>query len=115
MGLALLAVTGTVWAGDQDLDTEKIAVKFKREVERGGHKMVTMQEVRGWLGQKKDLPGMFVGRLRVGEALGPRKGALLGHLLPTLLPGTTSPFSIVLRDETEKEPLLGGNLSQRVP
>ena len=36
MGLAFLAVAGTVWAADKELDNEKIAVKFEREVELGG-------------------------------------------------------------------------------
>jgi thiosulfate/3-mercaptopyruvate sulfurtransferase len=55
MGLSLWAIGGTVWAADKELDTEKIAVKFEREVGRGGYKVVTTQELKGWLDQKKDM------------------------------------------------------------
>lgn len=55
IGWALLVVTGLVWAADKELETEKIAVKFQREVERGGYKVVTTQELKGWLDQKKDM------------------------------------------------------------
>ncbi len=55
MGLAVLAVTGTGWAADKELPNEKIAVKFEREVERGGYKVVSTQELKGWLDQKKDM------------------------------------------------------------
>ena len=55
MGLAFLAVTGTIWAADKELDNEKIAVKFEREVERGGYKVITTQELKVWLDQKKDM------------------------------------------------------------
>jgi len=55
MGLSLLAMTETGWAADKELQNEKIAVKFEREVERGGYKVVTTQELKGWLDQKKDL------------------------------------------------------------
>ncbi|MGZ6207612.1 MAG: rhodanese-like domain-containing protein, partial [Syntrophales bacterium] len=55
IGFALLAATGTVWAADKELENEKIAVKFEREVERGGYKVVTTQELKGWLDQKKDM------------------------------------------------------------
>ena len=55
MGLAILAITATGWAADKELQNEKIAVKFAREVERGGYKVITTQELKGWLDQKKDL------------------------------------------------------------
>ena len=55
IGSALLAMTATVWAADKELQNEKIAVKFEREVERGGYKVVTTQELKGWIDQKKDL------------------------------------------------------------
>ena len=54
-GLVLLVVTGTVWAADKELQNEKIAIKFEREVERGGYKVITTQELRVWLDQKKDI------------------------------------------------------------
>jgi thiosulfate/3-mercaptopyruvate sulfurtransferase len=55
VGLAFLAATGAAWAADKELDNEKIAVKFAREVERGGYKVVTTQELKGWIDQKKDM------------------------------------------------------------
>ena len=55
IGLALQAVTGTTWATDKELENEKIAVKFEREVERGGYKVVSTQELKGWLDQKQDM------------------------------------------------------------
>ena len=55
IGLVFWAVTGTVWAADKELQNEKIAVKFEREVERGGYKVVTTQELKSWLDQKKEM------------------------------------------------------------
>jgi len=55
IGLVLWAVTGTVWAADKELQNEKIAVKFEREVERGGYKVITTQELKVWLDEKKDV------------------------------------------------------------
>jgi thiosulfate/3-mercaptopyruvate sulfurtransferase len=55
IGFSLLAITGTGWAADKELANEKVAVKFEREVERGGYKVVTTQELKGWLDQKKDM------------------------------------------------------------
>ena len=54
-GLVLLMATGTVWAADKELQNEKVAVKFEREVERGGYKVITTQELKVWLDQKKDM------------------------------------------------------------
>jgi rhodanese-related sulfurtransferase len=39
----------------KELDTEKSAVTFAREVERGGYKIVTTQELKSWIDQKKDV------------------------------------------------------------
>jgi thiosulfate/3-mercaptopyruvate sulfurtransferase len=55
IGMGLLAVTGTVWAADKELANENIAVKFEREVERGAYKVVTTQELKSWIDQKKDM------------------------------------------------------------
>ena len=55
MGLAILAITATGWTADKELQNEKIAVKFEREVERGGYKVITTQELKGWIDQKKDM------------------------------------------------------------
>ncbi len=55
LALALLLLTRTTWAADKELENEKIAVKFEREVERGGYKVVTTQELKSWLDQKRDM------------------------------------------------------------
>jgi rhodanese-related sulfurtransferase len=55
MGLAFLALTGMAWAADKELDNEKIAVKFQREVDRGGYKVITTQELKSWIDQKKEM------------------------------------------------------------
>ncbi len=55
VGLAFLAVVGAAWSADKELEIEKIAVKFEREVERGGYRVVTTQELKGWIDQKKDM------------------------------------------------------------
>lgn len=41
--------------GDKNLTNEKLAVTFSREVARGGYKIVTTQELKGWMDGKKDL------------------------------------------------------------
>jgi len=56
--LSALLVFGTVggalaaW-GTKELETEKGAVVFAREVERGGYKILTTEELKGWIDQKK--------------------------------------------------------------
>jgi len=39
--------------GTKELDTEKIAVTFAAEVQRGGYKIVATQELKSWIDQKK--------------------------------------------------------------
>jgi rhodanese-related sulfurtransferase len=39
--------------GANELETEKIAVTFAREVERGGYKIVSTSELKGWIDEKK--------------------------------------------------------------
>jgi rhodanese-related sulfurtransferase len=41
--------------GTKELETEKIAVNFAREVERGGYKIVSTEELKTWIDQKKDM------------------------------------------------------------
>ncbi len=41
--------------GAKELDTEKISVTFEREVARGGYKVVTTEELKKWIDQKKDM------------------------------------------------------------
>jgi rhodanese-related sulfurtransferase len=49
------AGTGLAAWGTKELDTEKVAVTFAREVERGSYRIVTTQELKGWLDQKKSM------------------------------------------------------------
>ncbi|HYA14932.1 MAG TPA: rhodanese-like domain-containing protein [Syntrophales bacterium] len=39
----------------KELDTEKSAVTFAKEVERGGYKIVSTEELKSWLDQKKNM------------------------------------------------------------
>jgi thiosulfate/3-mercaptopyruvate sulfurtransferase len=51
----ILTLTGTCFAAwtTKDLDAEKIAVTFEREVARGGYKIVSTPELKDWIDQKK--------------------------------------------------------------
>lgn len=56
--ILLLGLPQTVSAlgwGVKEVETEKIAVKFAREVIRGGYGIVSTDELKGWLDQKKDM------------------------------------------------------------
>jgi rhodanese-related sulfurtransferase len=50
--LGVVNVVMAQW-GSKELDTEKIAVNFAREVERGGYKIVSTEELKNWIDQKK--------------------------------------------------------------
>jgi rhodanese-related sulfurtransferase len=56
-GLLILTLTGHVWAawGSKEMDTEKIAVNFAKEIARGGYKIVSTEELKGWIDQKKGM------------------------------------------------------------
>lgn len=41
--------------GTRELDTEKIAVNFQKEVDRGGYKVVSTEELKSWIDQKKEM------------------------------------------------------------
>ena len=41
--------------GKKEIETEKIAVKFAKEVERGGYKIVRTDELKQWMDQNKDM------------------------------------------------------------
>lgn len=49
-----LAGGAMAW-GTSELDTEKIAVTFAGEVQRGGYKVVTTQELKKWIDEKKPM------------------------------------------------------------
>lgn len=53
LGVAGVA-TAAEW-GSKELETEKIAVTFAKEVERGGYKIVSTEELKSWIGQKKSM------------------------------------------------------------
>src|SRR5512137_2724232 len=56
-GILTVALSANVLAawGTQELDTEKIAVNFAKEVARGGYKFISTEELKGWIDQKKDM------------------------------------------------------------
>lgn len=56
-GIFCFAGSGKALAawGDKELETEKTAVTFEREVARGSYKVVTTEELKGWIDQKKDM------------------------------------------------------------
>jgi len=39
----------------KEIETEKTAINFAKEVERGGYKIVSTEELKGWMDQKKDM------------------------------------------------------------
>jgi thiosulfate/3-mercaptopyruvate sulfurtransferase len=54
--VAGIAANGfAAWWGGKEIETEKTAVKFAREVERGGYKIVSTEELKGWIDRKKDM------------------------------------------------------------
>ena len=55
--VSVLLVSSPVLAawGSKEMDTEKIAVNFAKEMARGGYKIVTTEELKGWFDQKKDI------------------------------------------------------------
>jgi thiosulfate/3-mercaptopyruvate sulfurtransferase len=53
----LVSLNGNALAawGTKELETEKIAINFAREVERGGYMIVSAEELKRWIDQKKDM------------------------------------------------------------
>ena len=53
----ILALTSTGFAewGSKELETEKVAVSFAREVARGGYKIVSTEELKAWIDSKKNM------------------------------------------------------------
>ncbi len=39
----------------QEVETEKVAVKLVRDVQKGGYDVVTTEELKGWMDSKKDM------------------------------------------------------------
>ena len=55
LGLYFILSGAVLAAGGKELENEKIAVKFEREVGRGGYKVVTTEELKNWIDQKKEM------------------------------------------------------------
>jgi thiosulfate/3-mercaptopyruvate sulfurtransferase len=55
--LLVFGMTGGALAawGAKELETEKVAVTFAGEVQRGGYKVVATQELKAWIDQKKPM------------------------------------------------------------
>ncbi|MBU2490286.1 MAG: rhodanese-like domain-containing protein [Proteobacteria bacterium] len=54
--VAALIAAPAAWAwGEKELEIEALAVKFLREVERGGYGVVTVPELQGWLDESRDM------------------------------------------------------------
>lgn len=53
----VLGIAGSSFGawGTQELETEKIAVTFAKEVVRGGYKILATEEMKTWVDQKKDM------------------------------------------------------------
>ena len=41
--------------GKSELDTEKLAVRFNQEVQKGGYKIVATEELKGWIDKKEKM------------------------------------------------------------
>ncbi len=55
--ISVFMVSGAANAawGDKELETEKVAVTFYKEVVRGNYKVISTAELKGWIDQKKDI------------------------------------------------------------
>lgn len=53
--MALLVFSNSFAFGTKELDTEKVAVDFYREVVRGGYQVINAKELKDWIDQKKDM------------------------------------------------------------
>jgi rhodanese-related sulfurtransferase len=55
--ILILGLSGSLLAawGTKELDTEKIAVNFAKEVARGGYKFISAEDLKKWLDQKKEM------------------------------------------------------------
>lgn len=53
LGLALMGCGPGLTT--KELDTEKIATTFQKEVARGGYQVVATDELKGWIDKKKDM------------------------------------------------------------
>lgn len=49
------AVSRSAPGGSKQMDTEKVVVNFANEVVKGGYKVVTTEELKKWMDEKKDM------------------------------------------------------------
>ncbi len=54
LGCFALGGAFAAW-GSKEFETEKIAVTFQKEVARGSYKVVSTEELKSWMDQKKDM------------------------------------------------------------
>ncbi|SMC23726.1 Rhodanese-related sulfurtransferase [Desulfacinum hydrothermale DSM 13146] len=55
LGCLAASVQNAYAWGKKEVETEKIAVNFYREVERGGYQVVTTEELKQWIDQGRDM------------------------------------------------------------
>ena len=62
MVITAVLATCIIWSasalaawGEKEMDVEKIAINFHKEVVKGGYNVVATEELKGWIGQKKDM------------------------------------------------------------
>lgn len=58
LGVFSLCLYGSAFAlewGTKELDTEKLAVQFSNQVAKGGYKVVTTEELKGWIDKKENM------------------------------------------------------------
>jgi len=53
--VAGISTNGFAQWGSKEIETEKTAVNFAKEVERGGYKIVSTEELKAWIDQKKEM------------------------------------------------------------
>lgn len=53
--LVAIAGNGLAAWGSKELETEKTAVNLTKEVMKGGYKIVSTEELKGWIDSKKDM------------------------------------------------------------
>jgi thiosulfate/3-mercaptopyruvate sulfurtransferase len=53
--LVTFAGNGLAAWGNKEIETEKVAVHFANEVVKGGYKVISTEELKKWVDQKKDM------------------------------------------------------------
>lgn len=55
MFIIVFSVNGYALLGTKELETEGIAIKFAREVQRGGYQIISTEELKKWIDEKKSM------------------------------------------------------------